>query len=149
MDNTSALPCGVTSPVINQPRGLPLRVRHKALPEGLSDDETSGADTNSNTSVSAAEMSFLAARQPREHGIRISGELKPGCFFAPSADKDLTECRSGYARRLVTYESWLSLDIPLDVDLIGSGDFKQALRQHKDACLRKVPSLYMHIRVQT
>ena len=126
-----------------------MRVRHKALPEGLSDDDNSGADTNSNTSVSAAEMRFLAGRQPREHGIRISGELKPGCLFAPSTDEDLTECRSGYARRLVTYESWLSLDIPLDVHLIGSGDFKQALLQHKDACLRKVPSLYMHIRVQT
>ena len=116
MCDTLAAPSG--SPV----RCLPLRVRFKYLPEGLSDGDDPGpmapsGDGHINgTAKHATELAFLSSRQARGHGLRASGVL------APPARKDIDslEYKSEFARRLAMYQSWLDLDVPMDINLVRS-----------------------------
>jgi hypothetical protein len=134
----------LAAPSVASVRCLPLRVRFKRLPEGLSDDDDPGSMGPSGdkcmnvTAEHAAELAHLSSRQASGHGLRTSGIL------APLLSEDPLEYRSDCARRLDMYQSWLDLDVPLDISLVRSGDFRLALVRHQDACLRQVPH-YMHI----
>jgi hypothetical protein len=131
------------APSVAPVRCLPLRVRFKRLPEGLSDDDDPGSmdppgDEYMNvTAEHAAELAHLSSRQVRGYGFRVSGTL------APLLSEDPLESTSDCARRLDMYQSWLDLDVPLDISLVRSGDFRLALLRHSEACLRQVPH-YMH-----
>jgi len=131
------------APSVAPVRCLPLRVRFKRLPEGLSDDDDPGSmdppgDESMNvTAEHAAELAHLSSRQASGHGLRIPGTL------APLLSEDPLEYRSDCARRLDMHQSWLDLDVSLDISLVRSGDFRLALVRHQEACLRQVPH-YMH-----
>ena len=122
-------------------RCLPLRVRFKYLPEGLSDSDDhdavphSGAECMCDNNKHVAELAHLSSWQAGGHGLRACGVL------APLNNTNSLEYRSECARRLAMHQSWLDLDVPLDMSLVRVGDFQAALLQHREPCLQQVPTL--------